>query len=84
MSPILIRNATTSDAQAIADIILPTIMEGSTYALDPKMSKSDALDYWMGPGKETLSPNATEPLLAHIICGQISRAVEVTFAIVAS
>lgn len=49
----LIRKARTSDAQAIAGIILPTIREGATYALDPGMTEADALAYWMAPDRET-------------------------------
>lgn len=49
----LIRKAEAADAQAIAAIILPTIREGTTYSLDPKMSEADALAYWIGPDKET-------------------------------
>lgn len=49
----LIRKATKADAAAIAEIILPTIREGTTYALDPDMSEADALAYWMGADKET-------------------------------
>ncbi len=41
----LIRKASGSDAQAIADIILPTIREGATYSLDPEMTEADALAY---------------------------------------
>ncbi len=48
-----IRKAEASDAAAIAAIILPTIREGATYALDPDMSEADAVAYWMGPDKET-------------------------------
>jgi len=49
----LVRNARSSDAEAIAAIILPTIREGATYALDPAMSEAEAIAYWMGPDKET-------------------------------
>ena len=49
----LIRNAEAGDAQSIAAIIMPTIRDGATYALDPDMSEADALAYWMGPDKET-------------------------------
>jgi len=48
-----IRKAKGSDAPAIAAIILPIICEGTTYALDPDMSETQALAYWMGPDKET-------------------------------
>lgn len=49
----LIRKAEASDAQAIAAIIVPVIREGATYSLDSDLSENDALDYWMGPEKET-------------------------------
>jgi len=42
----LIRKAEAADMQAIAAIILPTIREGTTYSLDPKMSEADALAYY--------------------------------------
>ena len=48
-----IRKATSSDVAAITAIIHPVIREGTTYALDPGMSETEALDYWMGPGNET-------------------------------
>lgn len=48
-----IRKAEPHDAAAIAAIILPTIREGATYALDPRLSEADALAYWLSPDKET-------------------------------
>lgn len=48
-----IRKAEAQDAEGIAEIILPVIREGETYALDRDMSESDALRYWMGSDKET-------------------------------
>jgi ribosomal protein S18 acetylase RimI-like enzyme len=48
-----VREAKASHAAAIAAIILPIIREAATYALDPDMSKTEALDYWMGHDKET-------------------------------
>ena len=48
-----IRRAEPADAESIAAIILPTIREGATYALDADLSEADALAYWMGPDKET-------------------------------
>jgi hypothetical protein len=48
-----VREAKASDASAIAAIILPIICEAATYALDPDMSETEALDYWMGHDKET-------------------------------
>lgn len=49
----LIRKAQAKDPPAIARIIMPTIRDGTTYALDRDMSEADALAYWMGPEKET-------------------------------
>lgn len=48
-----IRLATKSDAKAVLQIIMPVIRDGTTYALHHDMSESAALDYWMGPDKET-------------------------------
>jgi L-amino acid N-acyltransferase YncA len=49
----LIRAAHADDTAAIWSIIGPTIRAGETYTLDPMMSETDALAYWMGPDKET-------------------------------
>ena len=49
----LISEAESRDERAIAAIILPVISEGATYSLDPKLSETDALAYWMGADKET-------------------------------
>jgi ribosomal protein S18 acetylase RimI-like enzyme len=48
----LIRKAEAVDAAAIASIIMPTIREGMTYALDSRMSEVDALAYWLAQDKE--------------------------------
>ena len=53
-----IRKAGPADAAAIAAIILPTIREGATYALDPAMRAEDAQEYWMAPDKETFVAEA--------------------------
>jgi L-amino acid N-acyltransferase YncA len=53
LAAMLIRKAEAGDAEAIAAIILSTIREGATYALDPDMREADALAYWMAPDKET-------------------------------
>jgi ribosomal protein S18 acetylase RimI-like enzyme len=49
----IIRRAQADDAEAIAAIILPTIRDGTTYAIDPDLSEADALSYWLGADKET-------------------------------
>ena len=48
-----IRLATKHDTSAISSIILPTIRDGTTYALDPDTDEQEALDYWMGNDRET-------------------------------
>lgn len=48
-----IRKAEACDAPAIAEIILPIIREGTTYALDPDISEAEALRYWTGLDKDT-------------------------------
>jgi ribosomal protein S18 acetylase RimI-like enzyme len=49
----IIRAAADTDAPAIADIILPVIQAGETYALDKDMSKEEALAYWCASDKQT-------------------------------
>jgi ribosomal protein S18 acetylase RimI-like enzyme len=49
----IIRTAVAGDAAAIAAVILPTIRDGTTYALDSEMSEADALAYWLSPDKHT-------------------------------
>jgi ribosomal protein S18 acetylase RimI-like enzyme len=50
---LIIRPARQTDSLAIAEIIVPVIRDGTTYALDPDMSEADALAYWLDPGRET-------------------------------
>jgi ribosomal protein S18 acetylase RimI-like enzyme len=54
----IIRPALAADSDAIAEIIMPTIREGSTYTLDQDMSEADALAYWLSPDKETFVAEA--------------------------
>ncbi len=53
-----IRSARPSDTHAIAEIIMPTFREGSTYTIDPDISEADALSYWLSPDKETFVAEA--------------------------
>lgn len=48
-----IRHADKGDRPAIAEIIVPVIRDGSTYALDRNMSEEEAICYWTSPEKET-------------------------------
>jgi ribosomal protein S18 acetylase RimI-like enzyme len=47
-----IRPAQLVDKTAIAEVIVPTIREGTTYALDSDMTEAEALSYWLAPDKE--------------------------------
>src|SRR5262249_42282353 len=48
-----IRPATNADHGAIWKIFHEIVSEGDTYALDPKMSRDEALAYWFRPGTQT-------------------------------
>jgi hypothetical protein len=47
-----IGRAQPTDAQAIAEIIVPIFREGSTYAIDPDISEAAA--YWLSADNEKL------------------------------
>jgi ribosomal protein S18 acetylase RimI-like enzyme len=48
-----IRPATEADHDAIWKIFHDVVATGDTYALDPNMSRKDALAYWFAPGTHT-------------------------------
>ena len=48
-----IRPATDADRNAIWTIFHHVVAAGDTYALDPQMSREDALAYWFAPGTHT-------------------------------
>ena len=48
-----IRPTTDADRDAIWNIFHEVIAAGDTYALDPNMSREDALAYWFAPGTRT-------------------------------
>jgi L-amino acid N-acyltransferase YncA len=45
-----IRPATDADRDAIWNIFHEVVAAGDTYALDPNISREDALAYWLAPG----------------------------------
>ncbi|WP_337187830.1 GNAT family N-acetyltransferase [Phenylobacterium sp.] len=53
-----IRRATSADSAAIWRIIGPTIRAGETYALPQDLPEQAALDYWLGPDRETFVAEA--------------------------
>jgi len=48
-----IRSATNEDRDAIWKIFRAVVGPGDTYAVDPHMSREDALAYWFQPGTHT-------------------------------
>jgi L-amino acid N-acyltransferase YncA len=48
-----IRPATDADRDPIWDIFHEVVATGDTYALDPNISREDALAYWFAPGTHT-------------------------------
>lgn len=48
-----IRPATDADRDAIWNIFHEVVADGDTYALDPNISREDALAYWFEPGTHT-------------------------------
>ena len=48
-SPLTLRCATDADRDAIWDIFRVVVAPGDTYAVDPQISREDALAYWMQP-----------------------------------
>ncbi len=57
-----IRPATDADRDAIWNIFHEVVAAGDTYALDPNISREDALAYWFAPGTHTY--------VAERICGE--------------
>ena len=53
-----IRRAQSSDAQSIAEIIVPIFREGATYTIDPDIREAEALAYWLAADKETFVAEA--------------------------
>ena len=48
-----IRPATDADRDAVWNIFHEVVAAGDTYALDPNISREDALAYWFAPGTRT-------------------------------
>ena len=48
-----IRTATESDSEEIWKIFRAVVRPGDTYALDPNISRADALAYWSAAGTQT-------------------------------
>ncbi len=51
-APLTLRPATPADRDALWAILEPAFRGGDTYAVDPGISREDALAYWTGPDRE--------------------------------
>ena len=58
-----IRPALRPDADAIWDILEPTIRAGETYTLPLDMGREDALSYWLSPEHEVFVVEESESVL---------------------
>lgn len=58
-----IRSALPTDANAIWDILEPTIRAAETYALPADMSRDEGLAYWMSRGHEVFVAEEEETVL---------------------
>ena len=65
---VLVRAATPADAAAIADILLPIIRAGETYALDRTMTAEQALDFWFAPGHAVFVAEIAGQVLGTYFC----------------
>jgi ribosomal protein S18 acetylase RimI-like enzyme len=64
----LIRAATVADRAAIAEIILPIIRAGESYALDRDMTAEQALAYWFAPGNNVFVAEVEGRVLGSYYC----------------
>lgn len=53
MSDLVFRPSVAADASALWAMLKPVFRAGDTYAVAPDISRSDALAYWTGAGRET-------------------------------
>ena len=54
MREITVRPARAGDEDAIWAIMAPIVRAGDTYALEPDITREDALAYWFAPGNSVL------------------------------
>ena len=57
-----IRPAIDADRKAIWNILHEVVAAGDTYALDPNISREDAMAYWFAPGHTHTSRKLKENL----------------------
>jgi ribosomal protein S18 acetylase RimI-like enzyme len=62
MAALTIRGATAEDADALWDLLAPAFRAGDTYAIEPDISRADALAYWEGAPNRVFLCEGTAPL----------------------
>ena len=69
LAELAIRPATGADHPALWSILKPVFRAGDTYAIDPAITREDALEFWCG-GSHTayLAQAAEAPLGSYYIC----------------
>jgi ribosomal protein S18 acetylase RimI-like enzyme len=67
-----IRSATDSDRDAIWDIFREVVAGGDTYAIDPNISRDDALAFWFRAGTHTYVAELESSVEAAVPSGRIS------------
>ncbi len=63
-----VRPATASDAAAIADILVPIVRAGETYALDRDRTPEQILAYWHAPGNSVFVAEVDGEVLGSYFC----------------
>ena len=58
----IVRAAAPGDADVVWDMLRPVFRAGETYAVDPGISREDALAYWMAPAHRVLVAEDGAPL----------------------
>jgi L-amino acid N-acyltransferase YncA len=84
-----IRRATEADRDAIWKIFHEVVAPGDSYALDPRMSREDALAYWFAHGTHTYVAEADGRITGTYIlrpnqCGGGSHVANAAFMVAAS
>jgi L-amino acid N-acyltransferase YncA len=69
-TPIGIRAATEADRDVIWKIFHEVVAAGDTYAIDPEISRDDALTYWFATGTHTYVARQDRPAFAGLRRGK--------------
>lgn len=66
---LVIRPVTLADDEILWSMLAPVFRAGETYAIDPKISRADALDWWRGGRHEAFVAKVQDQVLgSYYIC----------------